>query len=160
MKNKTWKKWTNDEDLVIISMRAEGKTASEIAKKLNRTDWSVKNRIKKLINECRIELKRVRSAPLDYDKIGEYVSKSPGNIRSAFKKYAKDYGCSISGVNNAYYCKSNKKGNKIRVKDRGNFFTVVGKNGHTTGNCKNTTNIKRSNLWTKIKDWLLQSLLS
>ena len=159
MKNKTWKKWTNDEDLVIISMRAEGKTAREIAKKLNRTDWSVRNRIKKLINECKVELKRTKSSPLDYDKIGEYVSKNPGNISEAFRKYAKDYGCSIHSVHGAYYCRSNKVKQK-RVKDRGNFFTVVGKNGHTTGNCKNTTNIKRSNLWTKIKDWLLQSLLS
>lgn len=158
MKRGKYKKWTNDEELVVISMRADGKTANEIAEKLNRSAWSVKNRIKKLINECKVELKHTRSTPLDYDKIGEYVSKSPGNIRKAFRKYADDYGCSVNAVSCAYYCKSRNK--KQRVKDRGNFFTVVGKNGHTTGNSKNTTNVKRSNLWTKVKDWLLQSLLS
>lgn len=158
MKKREYKKWTNDEELVVISMRADGKTAVEIAKKLNRSDWSVRSRIKKLINECKVELKHSKSTPLDYDKIGEYVSKSPGNISKAFKKYANDYGCSVSSVHCAYYCKSKTK--KQRVKDRGNFFTVVGKNGHTTGNSKNTTNVKRSNLWTKVKDWLLQSLLS
>ena len=159
MKKREYKKWTNNEELVIISMRADGKTAVEIAKKLNRSDWSVKSRIKKLIDECKVELKHSKSTPLDYDKIGEYVSKSPGNISKAFRKYANDYKCSVSAVHNAYYCRSNKTKQK-RVKDRGNFFTVVGKNGHTTGNSKNTTNIKRSNLWTKVKDWLLQSLLS
>ena len=159
MKDKTWKKWTTEEDLVISSMRAEGKTAGEIAKKLNRTPDSIRGRVKKLINECKVELKHSKSTPLDYDKIGEYVSKSPGNISKAFRKYANDYGCSVSAVHNAYYCRSNKTKQK-RVKDRGNLFTVVGKNGHTTGNSKNTTNVKRSNLWTKVKDWLLQSLLS
>lgn len=158
MKKREYKKWTNNEELVIISMRADGKTAVEIAKKLNRSDWSVRARIKKLINECKVELKHPKSTPLDYDKIGEYVSKSPGNISKAFRKYANDYGCSVNSVHCAYYCRSNKS--KQRVKDRGNFFTVVGKNGHTTGNSKNTTNVKRSNLWTKVKDWLLQSLLS
>ena len=158
MKKREYKKWTNNEELVIISMRADGKTAVEIAKKLNRSDWSVRARIKKLINECKIELKHSKSSPLDYDKIGEYVSKNPGNIRKAFRKYANDYGCSVNSVHCAYYCRTNKS--KQRVKDRGNFFTVVGKNGHTTGNSKNTTNVKRSNLWTKVKDWLLQSLLS
>lgn len=159
MKKREYKKWTNDEELVVISMRSAGKTSNEIAKKLNRSDWSVRTRIKKLINECKVELKHSKSTPLDYDKIGEYVSKSPGNISKAFRKYANDYGCSVSAVHSAYYCRSNKRKQK-RVKDRGNFFTVVGKNGHTTGNSKNTTNVKRSNLWTKVKDWLLQSLLS
>ena len=158
MKRGKYKKWTNNEELVIISMRAEGKTAVEIAKKLNRTPDSVRSRVKKLINECKVELKHSKSSPLDYDKIGEYVSKSPGNISKAFRKYANDYGCSVNSVHCAYYCRTNKS--KQRVKDRGNFFTVVGKNGHTTGNSKNTTNVKRSNLWTKVKDWLLQSLLS
>jgi IS30 family transposase len=158
MKRGKYKKWTNEEELVIISMRADGKTSIEIAKKLNRTPDSVRGRVKKLINECKIELKQTKSSPLDYDKIGEYVSKSPGNISKAFRKYANDYGCSVNSVHGAYYCRTNKS--KQRVKDRGNFFTVVGKNGHTTGNSKNTTNVKRSNLWTKVKDWLLQSLLS
>lgn len=158
MKRGKYKKWTNEEELVIISMRAEGKTAIEIAKKLNRSDWSVRARIKKLINECKVELKHPKSTPLDYDKIGEYVSKNPGNISEAFRKYAKDYGCSIHSVHGAYYCRSNKK--QKRIKDRENLFTIVGKNGHTIGNSKNTTTIKRSNLWSKLKDWLLQSLLS
>lgn len=158
MKRGKYKKWTNNEELVIISMRADGKTAIEIAEKLNRSAWSVRARIKKLIGECKVELKQTKSSPLDYDKIGEYVSKSPGNISKAFRKYANDYGCSVNSVHCAYYCRTNKS--KQRVKDRGNFFTVVGKNGHTTGNSKNTTNVKRSNLWTKVKDWLLQSLLA
>ena len=31
MKNKKYKRWTNEEESVIISMRAEGKTIKEIA---------------------------------------------------------------------------------------------------------------------------------
>ena len=159
MEKRSYKKWTNEEDLVIISMRSKNKTAIEIAEKLNRSVWSVRARIKKLINECKVELKQTKSVPLDYDRIGEYVSKSPGNISKAFRKYADDYGCSVSSVHCAYYCRSNKSKQK-RVKDRGSFFTVVGKNGHTTGNSKNTTIVKRSNLWMKIKELLYSSLLS
>ena len=151
------KRWTNEEDRVIISMRAKGNTSIEIAKKLDRSVWSVRNRIKRLINECKIELKQSHSSPIDYDKIGEYVANNPGNIQAAFRRYAKTYGCSVSTVHHAYYY---KKSNKQRVKDRGNLFTLVGQKGHTINNSKNCNNIKRSNLWSKMKDWLLHSLLS
>lgn len=152
------KRWTNEEELVIISMRAEGKTSVEIADKLNRSVWSVRNRIKKLINECKIELKQTHSSPLDYDKIGEYVANNPGNIQAAFRRYAKTYGCSVSAVHNAYYNKHGRR--RQRVKDRGNLFTLVGQKGHTINNSKICNNVKRSNLWLKMKDWLLHSLLS
>lgn len=158
MSKRVIKKWTNDEELVIISMRAEGKTAEEISKKLNRSVYSINGRIRKLINECRVELKETHSAPVDYDKIGEYVSKNPGNLQKAFRQYATKYGCSVRTVSNAYYSRTRSK--KQRVKDRGTLFTVVGKNGHTVNNSKVTNNIKRSNLWSKMKDWLLSSLLS
>lgn len=158
MSKKVYKKWTNDEELVIISMRAEGKTAGEISKKLNRSVYATRNRIKKLINECRVELKETHSAPVDYDKIGEYVSKNPGNLQKAFRQYATKYGCSVGTVSNAYYGRTRSK--KQRVKDRGTLFTVIGKNGHTINNSKVTNSIKRSNLWSKMKDWLLSSLLS
>lgn len=157
MQKRHYKKWTNDEDLVIISMRAANKTSIEISKELGRSFWSVRNRIKKLINECKVELKQTRSAPLDYDKIGDYVARNPGNIQNAFRKFAKDNGCSVSSVHSAYYCKSRRK---QRVKDSGNFFTLVGKTGHTTNNSKICNSVKRSNLWTKLKEWLLSSLLS
>lgn len=157
MSERVYKKWTNEEELVIISMRAEGKTAEEISKKLNRSIYSTSNRIRKLINECRVELKETHSSPVDYDKIGEYVSKNPGNIQKAFRQYAKKYGCSVSTVHSAYYSKTRKK---QRIKDRGALFTLVGKNGHTINNSKVSNNIKKSNLWTRMKEWLLSSLLS
>lgn len=160
MKNNNYKKWTNEEDLVIISMRKEGKTAKDIAVALGRTTNTIYVRLSKLINECKIE-KKVGGLPskLNFEKIATYVSESPNNLRNAFKKYAKEIDVSWTTVASAYYSKGYIK-NQIRVKDKGVLFTVIGKNGHTTHNSKNCETIKRSNLWSRMKEWLLSSLLS
>ena len=55
MKRGKYKKRTNEEELVIISMRAEGKSVKEIATALGRTLPSTQHFINKLINECKIE---------------------------------------------------------------------------------------------------------
>lgn len=160
MKNNSYKKWTNEEDLVIISMRKEGKTAKDIAVVLGRTEKTIYVRISKLINECKVEKKSGGCiARLDYEKIAKYVSENPNNLRNAFRKYAQEIGVSWSSVASAYYSKNYLK-NQTRVKDKGVLFTVVGKNGHTVHNSKNCKTIKRSNLWSKMKEWLLSSLLS
>lgn len=160
MENKKYKKWTNEEDLVIISMRKKGKTIREIAAKLGRTEGTVSMRCSKLISECRIS-KKFGGIPskLNYKKIGECVSKNPNNIRAAFKKYAEEKGVSWRTVENAYYEKKQPLG-KIRVKDMGNWFTVIGKKGHTITNDKNSNNLKSSNLWARLKELLMSSLLS
>lgn len=151
------KRWTNDEELVIISMRAEGKAIKEIATALGRTKIATANKISRMIDQCKLEKKRNNNLRIDFDKVGKYVSENPGNIQEAFRKYAKDYNCSVGSVHSAYY---RGWGNKTRVKDRGTLFTVVGKKGHTTNNGKNTNHQKRSNLWNKLKEWLFSSLLS
>ena len=157
MKNKKYKRWTNEEESVIISMRAEGKTIKEIATVLGRTEGTTQVKISKMINQCKLEKKSNNTPRIDFDKVGKYVSENPGNISEAFRKYAKDYNCSYNSIRKAYYTGWR---NKIRVKDRGTLFTVVGKKGHTTNNGKNTNNQKRSNLWNKLKEWLFSSLLS
>lgn len=150
-------RWTNEEDLVIISMRAEGKTIKEISTALNRTKGAVQMRISGLINQCKLEKKGTNVPRIDFDKVGKYVSENPGNISEALRKYAKDYNCSYNSIKTAYYKGWNSK---KRVKDRGTLFTVVGKKGHTINNSKNTKHQRRSNLWNKIKEWLFFSLLS
>lgn len=151
------KRWTNDEESVIISMRAEGKTIKEIAIALGRTKGATTVKISKMIDQCKLEKRGDNTLRIDFDKVGKYVSENPGNISEAFRKYAKDYNCSVKSVHTAYYT---GWGNKTRVKDRGTLFTVVGKKGHTTNNGKNTNHQKRSNLWNKLKEWLFSSLLS
>lgn len=157
---KNYKRWTNDEESVLISMRKSGKTCKEIAKTLKRTEQAVFWHCHKLIDECKLEKKT--SGPtriLDYDRIAQYVSENPANIRACFKKYADEVGVKWTSVQSAYYSRSYSR-TQERIKDRGNLFTIVGKKGHTTNNDKNSDLIKTSNLWEKMKDWLLSSLLS
>ena len=145
-----YKKWTNDEELVVISMRKEGKSIKEIAKQLNRPFYSVSNKCNRLIATKKIEPRRSK---MDYDKIGEFVSKNPGNITEGFRQYSAYSGFAVASIANAYYQKK-QPGQKIRVKDRGELFTVIGKAGHTINNSKNTCIIKKKNLWQKIKKYL------
>lgn len=157
---KKYKRWTNEEDLVIISMRSEGKTLKEIATKLNRTYGSIVGRVRHLISTCSIEKKKGSNkiSKIDSDVLLDYIANSPGNLHEAFRKYAADYGLSAAYVENRYYAK-NRKGIQ-RVKDLGTVFTVVSKTGHTLNNSKNTTKMYKSNLWEKWKAWLYGCLLS
>lgn len=154
------KRWTNEEDLVIISMRKEGKTLKEIATKLNRTYGSIVGRVHYLINTCSIEKKKSnnKTSRLNSEVLLGYIANSPGNLHEAFRKYAKDYNLSPKYIKNRYYAK-NRKG-KQRIKDSGAVFTIVSKTGHTLNNSKNTNVIHKSNLWQKIKTWLYGCLLS
>lgn len=158
--NRKCKKWTNEEELVIISMRKEGKTLKEIAFKLGRTPSAVGVKCHQLINACKLE-KKVGgvTSKINYEKIGKYVSESPNNIRLAFKKYGNESGYSWQTIASAYYHKKQHRG-RTRVKDAGNWFTIIGQKGHTISNNKIGKSIKRSNLWTKLKDLLVSSLLS
>lgn len=158
MKRGKYKKRTNEEELVIISMRAEGKSAREIAAALGRSVVSTRHFINKLINECKIEKKGSKCSKINKDELVDLIAKNPGNIQEAFRKYAEKTGLSMHTIHHAYYSKTNT--NKKRIKDSTTILTVVSKYGHTNNNSKNTTNIARSNIWLKIKDWLCSALLS
>lgn len=158
MKRGKYKKRTNEEELVIISMRAEGKSVKEIAAALGRTIPSTQRFISKLINECKIEKKGSKCSKINKDELVDLIAKNPGNIQEAFRKYAEKTGLSIHTIHGAYYSKANT--NKKRIKDSTTILTVVSKYGHTNNNSKNTKNIARSNIWLKIKDWLCSALLS
>lgn len=149
---RAYKRWTNEEDLVIINLRKEGKTIKEIATTLNRSVGSITGRVQYLLSSNKIEK---WESKLDYAKIADYVSKNPGNIKEAFRKYAKTSGYSIKTIAKAYYQKKQPCG-RIRIKDSGNLFIVLGKTGHTTNNEKNTNRIQKSTLWQKIKRFLFE----
>lgn len=153
---RAYKRWTNEEDLVIINLRKEGKTTKKIAITLNRSVGSITSRIQYLLSSNKI---KKYESKLDYAKIADYVSKNPGNIREAFRKYANKSGYSLKTISKAYYQKKQPCG-RVRVKDSGNLFIVLGKSGHTINNEKNTNIIKKSNLWQKIKKCLSSFLLS
>ena len=155
---RSYKRWTNEEEQVIISMRAEGYSIKEIAKAINRKPKDVQNKVCKLINECKVSKKGSIPKKLDYDRIVEVISKYPGNLREAFRVYAKEANCSARSVANAYYDSKYSNGN--RIKDRGTIFTIVSKEGHTINNSKITNTIQKSNLWNRIKNWIIKSLLS
>lgn len=164
-----YKKWSAKEDLVISRMRAEGKSIREIAKALNRSFCSVQGRVRILLGECKLQkmvitgysrsvkpkttsTKKTKKSKIDSQKVLQYVSETPWNISSAFKKYSEESGIPVKSISNAYYCKSNRK---TRIKDMGPALLVVGANGHTTNNGKNTNDLcKQSNLWHKIKYWV------
>lgn len=149
---RAYKRWTNEEDLVIIRLRKEGKTIKEITTMLNRPKGSVTSRVQYLLSSGKI---KKRESKLDYAKIADYVSKNPGNIREAFRKYANKSGYSLKTIAKAYYQKKQPCG-RIRIKDSGNLFIVLGKTGHTTNNEKNTNRIQKSTLWQKIKRFLFE----
>jgi IS30 family transposase len=149
---RAYKRWTNEEDLVIINLRKEGKTIKEIATTLNRSVGSITGRVQYLLSSNKIEK---WESKLDYAKIADYVSKNPGNIKEAFRKYAKTSGYSINTISRAYYQKKQSCG-KVRIKDSGNLFIVLGKTGHTINNEKITNRIQKSTLWQKIKRFLFE----
>lgn len=156
MKRGKYKKRTNEEDEVIIRMRAEGKTTKEIANAIGRNHSSTQHIINRLINECKVA-KRCKPSKVVASDLVDTISKNPGNIQEAFRQYSKKTGISINTIHNVYY--RNRKNSK-RIKDSTSILTVVSKYGHTTNNSKNTQITKRSNLWLKIKDWLYSALLS
>lgn len=166
-----YKKWSAKEDLVISRMRAEGKSIREIAKALNRSFSSVQSRVRILLGECKLQkivitgysrsvkpkttgTKRCKKSKIDAQKVLQYVSETPWNISSAFKRYSEESGISIKAISNAYYCRSP---HRTRIKDMGPALSIVGVGGHTTNNGKNTNDLyKSSSLWQKIKRWIWQ----
>jgi hypothetical protein len=166
-----YKKWSAEEDLVISRMRTEGKSIREIAKALNRSFSSVQGRVRILLGECKLQkivitgysrsvkpkttgTKRCKKSKIDTQKVLQCVSETPWNIQAAFKKYSEESGISVKAINNAYYCRSP---HRTRIKDMGPALSIVGANGHTTNNGKNTNTLyKNSSLWQKIKRWIWQ----
>lgn len=156
MTRSKYKKWLREEELVISKLRKEGLTTKEIAKQLNRSITSVSSRITQMIGRCELEKKSTKHKAIDYDKVGEYVSKNPGNIQEAFRQYAKDYGFSVNSIHYAYYSKKQKK---RRIKDGKALIVVVGSNGHTI-NGKNTEEVYKSTLWQTVVYWVKKVLKS
>ena len=156
MKRGKYKKWTNEEELVIISMRAEGKSIREIATALKRTHSSTQHFVKKLIDECKVA-KRANVSKVNTSELLEFIAKNPGNIQKAFRQYSEKTGLSVGTIHNAYY---GKHKNKKSIKETSTVLTVVSKYGHTLKNSKNTPEVKRSKIWLKMKEWLFASLLS
>lgn len=166
-----YKKWSAEEDSVISRMRTEGKSVREIAKALNRSYPSVQGRIRILLGECRLQkivitgysrsvkpkttgTKRGKKSKIDAQKVLQYVSETPWNISSAFKRYSEESGIPVKAISNAYYCRAK---HRTRIKDMGPVLSIVGVGGHTTNNSKNTNNLyKSSSLWQKIKRWVWQ----
>lgn len=180
MKNKG-KKWTDEEDVVIIRLRKRGKSIPEIAKTLERTYGATSMRVSKLIGECKIKKKRytptkrlsvgymqcTQTSPtkivkgrskMDAAKILQYVSETPWNIQSAFRRYSEESGFSVSSIHSFYYHRNKAR---TRLKDRGAVFTLVGKQGHTIENGKNTNHLwSKSNIWKVLKDFFTPRYLS
>lgn len=164
-----YKKWSAEEDIVISRMRTEGKSIREIAKVLNRSFPSVQSRVRILLGECKLQkivitgysrsakpiitgTKKCRISKIDAQKVLQYVSETPWNISSAFKRYSDESGISVKAISNAYYCRSK---HRTRIKDMGPALSVVGVKGHTVNNGKNTNDLyKSSSLWQKIKRWV------
>ena len=86
------------------------------------------------------------------------MAENPGNLQAVFRKYAKEVGVAVESVHRAYY---NPSQSRTRIKDLVHIFTIVGQKGFGPNNSKNFNEpIKRSNIWTKFKEWLYSSLLS
>lgn len=169
MSKKVLKRWTSEEEAVIVSMRAKGNSDREIAKALNRTYGSIHNRInfmmikgeiskKKRCNKVATIVESKRKSKIDYYEVAKRVAENPGNLQAVFRKYAKEVGVSVESVHRAYY---NPSQSRTRIKDLVHIFTVVGQKGFGPNNSKNFNEpIKKSNIWTKFKEWLCSSLLS
>lgn len=156
MSKRNYKKWTDDEDLVIISMRAEKKSSKEIAKALGRSISSVNCRCGMLINQCK--LSKTSKTKINYHDIADCASLNFGNLSKGFKNYAKEQKVSYYTIRNAYYV---KKPNRVRAKDiKKNNIIMFGKSG-IIANAKNSKQKpKKDTLWHKLKGWLLSQLLS
>ena len=164
-----YKKWSAEEDSVISRMRNEGKSIREIAKALNRSFSSVQGRVRILLGECKLQkivitgysrsvksktisTKGGNKSKIDAQKVLQYVSETPWNISSAFRRYSNESGISVKAISNAYYCRSKRR---TRIKDMGPALSVVGVKGHTVNNGKNTNDLCiPSNIWQKIKYWV------
>lgn len=164
-----YKKWSAEEDSVISRMRTEGKSVREIAKALNRSFSSVQGRVRILLGECKLQkivitgysrsvksktisTKGGNKSKIDAQKVLQYVSETPWNISSAFRRYSNESGIPVKAISNAYYCRSKRR---TRIKDMGPALSVVGVKGHTVNNGKNTNDLcVYSNLWYRIKQWV------
>lgn len=179
MRVKKYKKWSSDEEKVLIRLRNEGNTIPEIAQIMKRSIKSVAGKTQKLINCCqvakvrrkRVTTKKKRTAnvgfmqklsqntnvdfkykgKVDIAKVQQYVAENPWNIQAAFRRYSAESGINVSTIHNLYYCR--RKGG--RIKDGKELFTNVGSKGRSTRNSKNTNkNFVLCNLWQKILGWL------
>lgn len=156
MSKRSYKRWTNDEELVIISMRAEGKTNKEIADALNRDYKSVCNKVSKMIGECRIQ--KGRPPKVTVLETAKIASEYCNNHSKGFRKLAEEKGVSYHYIHDLYYSKNK---NKTRGKDIiKNNIVMFGKSGIITNGKNNNEEPQKTTLWHKIKGWLLSQLLS
>lgn len=183
---KIQKRWTADEELVLCRMRAKGATIKEIAKTLGRTNYSVTNKVFKMINNCAIEKKgpsgivikdythsfgfttkkhntlkpykkEESRSKINYDEVARRIENGGlRNIQKTLREYAQEVGLSISTLNGAYY---NESQSQVRIKDRVRTFTVVTPTCVLEGANKNTDKpVIRVSIWKRLKS-LLSSLL-
>lgn len=155
MKSKN-KRWTNEEELVIISMRAEKKSLKEIAKALNRTEGAVSMRCCKLIDECKLE--KTTKSKINYEELAKYASHNVGNIKKGLRQYSEEYDIPYYTVQGAYY---KKRKHRTRAKDIiKNNIVMFGRGGVITNSKNSDETPNKNTLWHTIKGWLLSHLLS
>ena len=168
--SKTYKKWSAEEELVISRMRKEGSTIRVIAKFLNRSECSVTNKIKQMLDACKLEkldaVKRMnecnkqskaRVSKIDYEEIKTRIENGGiRNVQKTLRDYAKETGISINTLNQAYYSKSQTR---TRIKDTVRLYTVISPTCVLEGANKNTDKpVIKVSIWKKLKS-LLASLL-
>lgn len=102
--NNFYKKWTNDEEQVIIGMRKNKCSVKEIADVLGRSTNAVKARIfflrKKGILVNRKSIKW--NEKLDKEVVNT-LHKNPGNLRDGFREFANKHNVSPETVSTRYY---------------------------------------------------------
>lgn len=170
--NKTYKKWSAEEELVISRMRKEGSTIRVIAKFLNRSEASVTCKIKQMLDACKLEkldaVKRMnecnkqskaRVSKIDYEEVKTRIENGGiRNVQKTLRAYAKETGVSIGALNRAYYSESQAK---TRIKDMVRLYTVISPTCILEGANKNTNKpVLKISVWKKLKMWLSSLLYS
>lgn len=156
MSKRSYKRWTNDEELVIISMRADGKSNKEIADALGRTYGAICQKVAQMIGECKIQ--KGRFPKVTVLEVAKIASEYCNNHSEGFRKLAEEKGVSYQYIHDLYYI---KKKNKTRGKDIiKNNIVMFGKSGIITNGKNNNEEPQKSTLWHTIKGWLLSHLLS
>ena len=113
------KRFTNDEDKVIVGMYNDKMSDKDIASAINRTIGSVKQRIFFLKGKGLIKSsKQLKWTDALENELVNTIHKNPGNLSVRFREFAEKYNTTANAVSSYYY---------TNVIDTRPIFSVFGK---------------------------------
>ena len=98
------KRFTNDEDKVIVGMYNDKLSAEEIANTLGRTVNSIRQRVFFLRKKGVIQgTRQLKWTDALENELVNTIHKNPGNLSEGFREFAEKHNSTFNAVSNYYY---------------------------------------------------------